>query len=75
MKTALSRLGLFLGAGFMVGQIVTGGASVPGRLASNHWNANASAAIMVVLVGAVGWLIGWLVGCGLDRFTKDRKAE
>jgi len=75
MKTALSRIGLFLGAAFMVGLIATGGATVPGRLVTNHWNASAGAAIMVVLVGGVGWLIGWLVGWGLDRLSNIRKDE
>lgn len=57
MKTGLSWLGLFIGAGFMLGQVVTGGEPVPGL---RYWNA--SAAIMIVLTGGVGWLIGWLVG-------------
>ena len=73
MKTVLSCLGLLLGAGFMLIQIATGGAPVPGLQASNYWNA--SAAVMVVLVGGVGWLIGWLVGWALDGLAKGKKAE
>jgi hypothetical protein len=70
MKTALSRLGLFLGAGFMVGHIITSGlAGSP----MPYWHAGA--ALRVVLVGGVGWWIGWLVGWGLDRFTEGKKAE
>ena len=67
MKTALSRLGLLIGAGFMLWQIATGRAPESGLQTLNqHWQPGANAAIMVVVVGGMGWLIGWLVGWALD---------
>jgi len=36
---------------------------------------HASAAVLVISAGGVGWLIGWLVGWALGGFIKDRTAE
>jgi len=69
MKTVLSCLGLLLGAGFMLTQLAT--TPLPGN--QRYWHA--SAAIVVVLVGGMGWLIGWLVGWALGRFAKHGTAE
>jgi len=54
----------------MLVHIATGGAPMPGFQASNYWNGGS--AVMVVLVGGSGWLIGWLVGCALDRFRQTK---
>ena len=70
MKTGLSRLGFVLGAGFMVAQIAT---TPPADLKLNYWAAGT--AVIVVLVGGMGWLIGWLVGWALDWLAKGKKAE
>jgi hypothetical protein len=73
MKTVLSRLGLILGAGFMVAWIATGDVPVPDPKAGNRWHAGT--AVMVVLVAGLGWLTGWLIGWALDGLAKRKNAE
>ena len=35
----------------------------------------AGTAVMVVWVGGVGWLIGWLAGSALEWLAKGKKAD
>ena len=70
MRDLLSRLGLVLGAAFMLAHVAI--TPLP-RFQANY--KNASAAALVVVAGGVGWLMGWLVGWALDRFAKGKKAE